>query len=156
MLAVILLFLGLGAACVALYQFAVFALPVYVGFAAGFWAIHTGAGAIGGILVGFIVGALIFVVGQVVFASTRSPILRILVALLFAVPATYAGYSIVQQIWVLAMPPTVWRYVFGAMAALMTGGTAVARLSAPLKPMVERRESIRGRTANKAPGRFVA
>lgn len=152
MLAVILLFLGLGAACVALYQFAVFALPVYVGFAAGFWAIHTGAGAIGGILVGIVAGALVFVIGQVVFASTRSPILRILVALLFAVPATYAGYSIVQQVWALAMPPTVWRYVFGIMAALMTGGTALARLSTPLQSPVLRCESIRRRPANQAPG----
>ncbi len=87
MLAVILLFVGLGAACVALYQFAVFALPVYVGFAAGFWAIHTGAGAIGGILVGIVAGALVFLVGQFAFASTRSLIIRILVAPLFAVPA---------------------------------------------------------------------
>lgn len=138
MLAVILLFLGLGAACVALYQFAVFALPVYVGFAAGFWAIHTGAGAIGGAIVGILAGALVFVIGQLVFASTRSPILRILVALLFAVPATYAGYSVVQQVWALAMPPTVWRYVFGIAAAAITGGTAIRHLStrsqsAPLK-----------------------
>ena len=128
MLAVILLFLGLGAACVALYQFAVFALPVYVGFAAGLWAIHTGAGAIGGILVGIVAGALVFVIGQVVFASARSPIIRILVALLFAVPATYAGYSVVQQVWALAMPPTVWRYVFGVVAAVITGSTAAVRL----------------------------
>lgn len=156
MLAVILLFVGLGAACVALYQFAVFALPVYAGFAAGFWAIHTGAGAIGGILVGFIAGALVFVVGQVVFASSRSPIVRILVALLFAVPATYAGYSIVQQVWVLAMPPTPWRYVFGMMAALMTGGTALVRLSAPLQSAVGGRGAIRGRTANKTRGEFAA
>ena len=156
MLAVILLFVGLGAACVALYQFAVFALPVYVGFAAGFWAIHTGAGAIGGILVGIVAGALVFVVGQMVFASSRSPILRILVALLFAVPATYAGYSIVQQVWALAMPPIPWRYVFGVMAALMTGGTALARLSAPLQSAAVRRESVHKRTANKAPSQFAA
>ncbi|MDE2166779.1 MAG: hypothetical protein KGJ66_10650 [Alphaproteobacteria bacterium] len=156
MLAVILLFLGLGAACVALYQFAVFALPAYVGFAAGFWAIHTGAGTIGGILVGIVAGALVFVVGQLVFASSRSPILRILVALLFAVPATYAGYSIVQQVWALTMPPTVWRYVFGVTAAMMTGGTALARLSAPLQSVAAQHESIGGRTANKAPGRFAA
>ena len=156
MLAVILVFLGFGAACVALYQFAVFALPAYLGFAAGFWAIHTGAGAIGGILVGIVAGALVFVIGQVVFAGSRSPIVRILVALLFAVPATYAGYSIVQQVWALAMPPTSWRYVFGVMAAMMTGGTALARLSAPLRAATVQRESVRGRTANKARGRFAA
>ncbi|HVB18355.1 MAG TPA: hypothetical protein VNF04_17625 [Stellaceae bacterium] len=156
MLAVILLFVGLGAACVALYQFAVFALPVYLGFAAGFWAIHTGAGAMGGILVGFIAGALVFVVGQLVFASARSPILRILMALLFAVPATYAGYSIVQQVWALSMPPNAWRYVFGVVAAMITGGTALARLSAPLQSAAVRRESVHKRTANKAPSQFAA
>lgn len=129
MLAMILLFLGLGAACVALYQFAVFMLPAFVGFAAGFWAIHTGAGIIGGAVLGIFAGALVFLFGQVVFASNRSPIVRILVALLFVVPATYAGYSIVQQLWALAMPPTAWRYVFGAVAAAITGGTAITRLA---------------------------
>lgn len=131
MLALMLLLVGLGAACVGLYYFAVFMLPAYVGFAAGFWAIHTGAGVIGGFLVGIVAGALVFVAGQVVFSTSRSPIVRIVVALLFAVPATYAGYSIVQQVWALAMPTTVWRTVFGVVAAAITGGTAIARLALP-------------------------
>jgi hypothetical protein len=142
MLAVILLFLGLGAACVAVFQFAVFALPVYVGFAAGFWAIHTGAGVIGGFLVGIVAGALVFIAGQVVFSTSRSPPVRILVALLFAVPATYAGYSVVQQVWALAMPPTPWRHVFGVVAAVATGWTVIARLCAPSRSMVVRYEQI--------------
>lgn len=131
MLALILLFVGLGAACLGLYAFAVFMLPAFVGFAVGFWAIHTGAGVIGGFVVGIAAGALVFVAGQVIFSTSRSPLVRILVALLFALPATYAGYSIVQQVWALAMPPTVWRYVFGVVAAAITGGTAIARLTLP-------------------------
>lgn len=129
MAAILLIVLGIGAFCAALYTCAVYALPVYVGLFIGFWAINTGAGAIGGFVVGIVTGGLVFVVGQAIFALARWPPVRLLVALVFAVPATLAGYSIVQQLWALAMPPTFWRFVFGVVAAAVAGGMAVTRLA---------------------------
>ena len=49
---IILTIAGLGALCVLLYNFAVYALPAYVGLSVGYWAISTGAGTVGGIAVG--------------------------------------------------------------------------------------------------------
>lgn len=111
-----------------LYKLAVFILPAFVGFTLGFWAIQTGAGVIGGFAVGIVAGALFFVLGHVALAISRSAFVRMLIILLFAIPATYAGYSFVQQIWPLVMPPTVWQSIFGVIAAVSTGGTVAARL----------------------------
>jgi hypothetical protein len=44
--------LGLGGLCFLLVRSAVYALPVFTGLAAGFWAFDTGAGPIGAIGVG--------------------------------------------------------------------------------------------------------
>jgi hypothetical protein len=40
-----------------LFTLAVFALPFFVGLTVGVWAFHTGAGVLGGILVGWRSGA---------------------------------------------------------------------------------------------------
>lgn len=112
-----------------LYNLAVFILPAFVGFTIGFWAIQTGAGVIGGLAVGVVAGALLFGLGHVALVVSRSAFVRMLIVLLFAIPATYAGYSFVQQIWPLLMPPTVWQSIFGIIVAVSTGVTVVARLS---------------------------
>ena len=46
------------ALCALLWRVAIFALPVFVGFSAGFWALFLGAG-IGAGLVGLVAGALV-------------------------------------------------------------------------------------------------
>ena len=55
---------GLGAFCMLLFRCAVYALPVMVGLSTGYWAITSGAGIVGGALVGLVVGGLVFGLGQ--------------------------------------------------------------------------------------------
>ena len=125
---IIMTILGLGAFCTLLYHFAVYALPAFVGFSVGFWAIYSGAG-IGSIVVGFGAGLVVFLAGQVAFAKSRSLLLRWLLVLLFAAPAAWAGYSLVLQLSELAVPSPVWRHLFAAIGAVVIGCTAVARLT---------------------------
>ena len=126
---IILTVLGLGAFCALLYNFAVYALPAFVGFSVGFWAIHSGAG-VGSIVVGFAAGLIVLLAGQVAFAKSRSLLLRWLLVLLFAAPAAWAGYSVVLQLSELGVPSPVWRHVFAVIGAVVIGCTAVARLAA--------------------------
>ena len=49
---------AIGFLCWLLFTLAVFALPAFAGVAAGMWAYHTGAGWIGGIIVGFLAAGL--------------------------------------------------------------------------------------------------
>ncbi|HEY5339169.1 MAG TPA: hypothetical protein VIJ85_13260 [Rhizomicrobium sp.] len=125
---IILCIVGLGAFCVLLFNFAVYMLPAYIGLSAGWWAINSGAG-VGGILVGLAAGVFVFLLGQVFLAWNRSLVLRSLVILIFAVPAAYAGYSIVLQISELGIPSPIWRHVFAVIGSIAIGCTTIARLT---------------------------
>jgi hypothetical protein len=127
---IMLTILGFGAFCALLYSFAVYALPAFVGFSVGFWAINSGAG-IGSVVVGFGAGLIVFLAGQIAFAKSRSLLLRWLLVLLFAAPAAWAGYSLVLQLSALGVPSPVWRHLFAAIGAVVIGCTAVARLAVP-------------------------
>jgi hypothetical protein len=136
--------LGLAMFCILLYQVAVYMLPFAVGMQVALWAIDAGAGGVGGIVVGFVAGAMTFVIGQAVFASSRSLVIRWMIILLFAVPAAIAGYSVVIQVSELGLVPSpIWQQVFAVIGAAFIGGTAIARLAAPLpEPQPERQHSI--------------
>lgn len=128
---IILTIAGLGALCVLLYNFAVYALPAYVGLSVGYWAISTGAGTVGGIAIGLVAGGMIFGVGQAISSTTRWAALRWIVILLFGVPAVIAGYSMMLHFSEqFGMPSPIWRHIFAAVAGAATGFTAVARLGA--------------------------
>ena len=52
----LLVLAAIGFFCWLLFTLAAFALPFFVGLTVGMWAFHTGAGALGGIIVGAVAG----------------------------------------------------------------------------------------------------
>lgn len=118
---------GLGAFCVLLFNCAVYALPAMIGLWTGYWTFTSGAGVVGSIVVGVVAGGLVFGVGHGTLAMSRSPLLRLLIVVLFAMPAALVGYGMMQEIWQLTMPESTWQYVFGVAAGSVTA------CSAPLK-----------------------
>ncbi|MEQ9225736.1 MAG: hypothetical protein RLO15_05240 [Parvibaculum sp.] len=119
---------GLGAFCMLLFRCAAYALPVMVGLSTGYWAITSGAGIVGGVLVGLVVGGLVFGLGQAALATSRSSLLRFLVVGVFAAPAALVGYGIMLEVWALIMPINIWQHAFGAVAGLAATVTIVVRL----------------------------
>jgi succinate dehydrogenase/fumarate reductase cytochrome b subunit len=89
---IILAFVALAYLCWLLFALAVYALPFFAALSAGLAAYHSGSGPIGAIVVGVIAGAVTLLLGQVAFATVRSPLVRATVALVFAAPAALAGY----------------------------------------------------------------
>lgn len=120
---------GLGTLLVLLFTLAVHAVPFFVGLTAGLWAYDTGAGVVGALLVGLVTGTLTLLAAQLLFASVRSLALRGMLALLFAVPASVAGYHAVLGIAAILVPSEAWRQVFAAVGGLLVGATAAARLA---------------------------
>lgn len=118
--------LGLGAICALLYYCTIFALPVFVGLSAALWALNTGAGT-GSALVGFMIGMIVFVMGQYVFSHSRSLAVRWIIALLFAVPATIAGYSLVVQLSELGVPSFFWQHTLAVIGATIICCTVIAQ-----------------------------
>lgn len=121
-----LLLVGLGAFCALMYYCAVFALPVAIGLWTWYWAMNTGAG-IGGVALGFIAGVMVFVLGQLAFAASRSLLFRWIVLLLFTVPAVVASYSMALQFSEFGVPSPMWRHVFAVVGAIAVGCTVLAR-----------------------------
>jgi len=116
--------------CVLLYNFAVYALPAAIGVTVGYWAVTSGAGVIGGIFAGLVAGVITFVVGQAVFSSTRSVLVRSIVAGLFVIPALWAGYSLVLQLATASGTTSgIWQHVLAVIGAAIIGATAFARLT---------------------------
>ena len=123
--------LGLGLFLVLLWNFAIFALPTFVGFSAGWWALNHGAG-IGCVVVGLVAGGAVFLAGRIALMS-RSATLRLLVLALFTLPAAYTGYNIVLQLSGAGIPSNIWRQIFAITGGLAVGCTTWVRLTAPME-----------------------
>src|SRR3546814_9236438 len=83
---------AIGTLCWLLFTLAVFALPLFAGVGAGMWAYDTGAGWLGGFVVGAVAAGLTYGIGQLLLAFVRPLWLRIAIALAFVAPAALAGY----------------------------------------------------------------
>ncbi len=121
---------ALAALCWLLFHLATLTLPLAVGIAAAMLAHESGAGLLGAGLVGFLVGVVTLSAGQFLFASMRSPVLKTIIAALFAAPAAVVGYSVVHRIMSAGDATDAWSIVFGVVGALITGAVAVAKVSA--------------------------
>jgi hypothetical protein len=129
-IAIILSVAGLGFLCWLAFNLAVHALPFFAGVTAGLFAYHSGAGPFGTITIGLIAGAATLVIGQLIFATIRSPLLRALLTGDFALPAAVAGYHLALGLGAIGMASDPWRHVFAAIGAIVVGSTAWARFIA--------------------------
>ncbi|MCJ8509816.1 hypothetical protein MUU53_18110 [Rhizobium lemnae] len=115
--------------CVLAYTLAVYALPFMLGVEVAKWAYASGSGLIGAGLVGLVAGAAAYGLLIVLFMVVRPPILRLAVALVFAVPAAVAGFALVHGITREAVPSEIWRVLFCLIGGGITGMSALMRLA---------------------------
>jgi len=115
--------------CVLAYALAVYALPFMLGVTAAQFAYHTGAGFIGAGLVGFVAAVAAFGVLALLFDTLRSPVLRLIVALVFAAPAAVAGYALVHGVTKEAVPSEIWRQIFCIIGGAFVFVSALMRLT---------------------------
>jgi hypothetical protein len=113
-----------------LFTFAVYALPFYAGLSAAIFAYHHDGGLIGAAIVGPIAAGLVFGVGQVLFATLRSPIARALVAIAYTAPAGVAGFFAVKGISAAADTGEPWATMFSILGSVVVAGVAWVRVSA--------------------------
>ncbi|QQS13842.1 MAG: hypothetical protein IPK81_06415 [Rhodospirillales bacterium] len=124
---ILLSIVGLGFFCWLLFTLAIYALPTFAGLAVGL-AFHSGAGAIGALIVGLLVGGATLALGQFAFAVTRTPLIRAVVGLFYGIPAAIAGYQVSFALAGIGMPSGVWQAAFAVVGAVVSGCTAFSRL----------------------------
>ncbi|WP_319799164.1 hypothetical protein [Nitrobacter sp.] len=132
--AIIVSAMMIGMLCVITYRLATYALPFALGLAATRFAYGSGAGLLGAGLFGLVAGMASFAVTVLLFATLRTPILRIAVALIFTTPAVVAGYALAHGLAAEIVPSPIWRQIVSTIGAISTGVCALARLAAPLSP----------------------
>ena len=130
---------GLGFFCWLLFILAVYALPFVGGLTAALAAYHTGAGIAGAIIVAIAAGGVALTIGQIAFASVRSPPIRAAIGLMYAVPAAMAGYNGTLGFAQMGIPSEAWRVAFAVVGAVAVGGTAWARIALLIPPEEGRR-----------------
>jgi len=137
-----LMFGGLGFLCWLLFALAICALPVYVGLSVGALAFKSGAGYCGALVLALAAGAATFALGKLGFAAARSPALRTLIGVVFALPAAVAGYQATAALAELALQSDGWSVVFGCVGAVSVGTSAWLRLSGARGPAAGRVRSV--------------
>ncbi len=125
----ILILAAIGFFCWLLFTLAVLALPAFVGVTVGMWSYHTGAGGLGGIIVGLVAAGLTFGIGQLLLAFAPWSWLRFLIIVIYTAPAAIAGYAATHSIAQMAMPSPVWQMIFSVIGAIAVGMTALIRIS---------------------------
>ncbi|KPM17638.1 hypothetical protein VM77_10140 [Citromicrobium sp. JL31] len=136
-LSALLSVIGLGFLCWLLFSLAVYALPFFVAITVGYYAFESDAGLIGSIVVALFVGAAALVLGQVAFATIRSPIIRLALGALYALPAGLAGFHAVKGLSQVGGAGETLTLVFASVGAIIVGVTAwlrIASLAAPESP----------------------
>jgi len=129
-LGIIVSIAAIGTMCWLLFNLAVFALPFFIGLNAGIWAYGTGAGWLGGILIGLIAAGLTVAVGQGLLMLVRPIWARLLIALTFVAPAGVAGFYATLGIVKHMMPSEIIFSVVGAVAVGVTAFLRVAGMAA--------------------------
>ena len=125
---------GLGVICWLMFTLAVYILPFFVALNAGFWAYHSGAGVLGTPFVAIAAGGITLAIAQIAFAMTQSLFIRAVIATVFALPATFAGYHVVLAMAQIGVPSLAWQEVFACLGAVFIGGTAWTRLTVFTEP----------------------
>lgn len=118
--------------CVLAYTLAVYALPFMLGVTAAQFAYQTGSGFIGAGLVGIVTAVAAFGILAFLFDTLRPPILRLIVALVFAAPAAVAGYALIHGVTKESVQSEIWRQIFCIIGGGFVGVSALLRLAAPL------------------------
>ena len=128
-LGLILCVFGLGSLWLLLFRASTYAVPIFVGLTAGWYAFRAGAGPIGALALGAVASGAFLAASQVAFSLSRSLLFRALIAFVFAGPAAYVGYHLVLAVAQYGVPSDLWRHTFAIAAAGIFGLTAVRRLT---------------------------
>jgi len=126
---IVLSVFGLGLFCWLLFTLAIYALPFLAGLTAGLAAFHSEAGVVGAFIVGFLAGGATLALGQIAFGTIRTPLIRALIGLLYAVPATVAGYQVSFALAGIGMSDGGWQMAFAVVGAVLAGFTAFSRMT---------------------------
>ena len=120
---------GLGALCWLLFTLAVYALPFWIGLSTAFWLQAAEQGLFVAVIGGIAASGAVAILGEIAFARLRSVPLRLMLGLVYAVPAGLAGFYASSGLTALTGTGETVGLILAALTALVIGAAAFARLA---------------------------
>jgi hypothetical protein len=131
---IVLSFVALAYLCWLLFALAVYALPFFLGTAVGLVAYHNGSGPMAAIIIGAIASGIALVAGRLAFTTLRSPVVRAVIASVFAIPAALAGYHAALGLAHIGAATNGWQQAIAVIGAAIVAATAWARMTLSTRP----------------------
>ena len=110
--------------CALLFRLSIYALPLFVAFAAASATYHSGYGIIAALVAAMLAAIATIAIAQIALGLVKSDLARTAIGLVFALPAALAGYHAVHGIAAATMPASSWQ-----VAVSLIGATVVATAS---------------------------
>ena len=110
--------------CALLFRLSIYALPLFVAFAAGSATYHSGFGIIAALVAAVMAAIATIAIAQLALGLAKSDLARAAIGLVFALPAALAGYHAVHGIAIATMPASSWQ-----VAISLIGGAVLATAS---------------------------
>ena len=115
--------------CALLFRFSIYALPLFVAFAAASASYRSGSGIIAALAAAAVAAIILLAVAQLALAFAKSDLTRAAIGVVFAAPAAIAGYHAVHGIAAATMPPSVWQLVVSLLGAAIIAAASWAQWS---------------------------
>ena len=116
-----------------LVKLTIHALPLFAGTSTAVFIHHAGASLATSVVAGGLIALAVTILGRVSFERTRSPAMRLLVALSFTAPAAFAAYHATLGLAAHAVPSGALRAAMALVAAFLVGAAAWRGIASPLK-----------------------
>jgi len=110
--------------CALLFRLSIYALPLFVAFAAASTTYHSGFSIIAALVAAVMASIATIAIAQITLGLAKSDFARAAIGLVFAFPAAFAGYHAVHGVAVATMPASSWQF-----AVSLIGATVVATAS---------------------------
>ena len=124
LIGIALIIVAIALCCALLFRLAIYALPLFVAFAAASATYHSGYGIIAALVAAMLAAIATIAIAQIALGLVKSDLARAAIGLVFALPAALAGYHAVHGIAAATMPASSWQ-----VAISLIGGAVIAAAS---------------------------
>jgi hypothetical protein len=115
--------------CAVLFRLSVHALPLFVAFAAASVTYRADHGIVAALLAATLAAVATIALAQIALGLARSDLARAAIGLIFALPASLAGYHAVHGIAVATMPASSWQITVSLLGAVVIAAASWAQWS---------------------------
>ena len=117
LIGITLILVAIALCCALLFRLSIYALPLFVAFAAASAIYHSGYGIIAALVAAVLAAIATIAIAQIALGLAKTDFARAAIGLVFALPAALAGYHAVHGIATATMPANSWQVavsLFGA------------------------------------------